>query len=314
MQNKMPKQPEKAKSGASVAAPVSQTVELAAAMLARHMQEPLAAGLYIVATPIGNLADITLRAVSVLARARMVCCEDTRHSRKLLKTYGIRTKVIAYHDHSGEADRERILAMIAGGYAVALICDAGTPLISDPGFKLVRNALSRDLPVVPLPGPSAALAALTMSGMPTDSFLFSGFLPAKRDARRKRLESLAGVKATLLFYESSQRLSGSLADMSIFFPRRECVIAREITKLHEATLAGPVAALADDPRCLTLKGEIVIVVAPPDETGDALISDDEIIAAIEREKGGGSLRDAIDAVAAMYNMKRRRVYALANKL
>ena len=189
-------------------------LQRAEAALADELERPLPAGLYLVATPIGNLADISLRALAVLARADLIAAEDTRHSRKLLSHFGIRGELAPYHEHNAARERPRLLARIRAGFSVALISDAGTPLISDPGYKLVREALEEGFQVTSVPGASAALAALTSAGLPTDTFLFAGFLPPKGGQRRKRLEELKPVPATLIFYETASRLAAALADMA----------------------------------------------------------------------------------------------------
>ncbi len=238
-------------------------LERATAALADEMERPLQPGLYLVATPIGNLADISLRALVVLARADLIAAEDTRHSRKLLSHFGIRAELTPYHEHNAAKERPRLLARIRAGFSVALISDAGTPLISDPGYKLVREALEAGLQVTSVPGPSAALAALTSAGLPTDTFLFAGFLPPKGGQRRKRLEGLKPVPATLIFYETASRLAATLADMAQIFGAREAAIAKELTKLHESVARGTPAALAAAFDSTELKGEFVVLVGPP---------------------------------------------------
>jgi 16S rRNA (cytidine1402-2'-O)-methyltransferase len=196
-------------------------VERAGEALAELLERPLAPGLYLVATPIGNLGDISLRALAVLARADLIAAEDTRHSKKLLSHFGLRGELTPYHEHNAEKERPRLIARLRAGQSVALISDAGTPLISDPGYKLVRQALDEGLMVTSIPGPSAALAALTTAGLPTDTFLFAGFLPQKTGARRARLEELKHVPATLVFFETAPRLAKSLADMAdLWWSRR----------------------------------------------------------------------------------------------
>jgi 16S rRNA (cytidine1402-2'-O)-methyltransferase len=199
-------------------------------MTAKNSQ--MESGLYVVATPIGNLRDITLRALDVLTSADLVFAEDTRVSAKLFAAHGIKARLSPYHEHNAEAARPKALKALEAGKIVALISDAGTPLVSDPGFKLVRAAIEAGHRIVPLPGPSAALAGLVMAGLPTDKFLFAGFPPPKSKARRDLFEELAGIRATLIFYESGPRLAESLADMAAIFGQRPAAIAREITKLH----------------------------------------------------------------------------------
>jgi len=273
------------------------------------MERPLQPGLYLVATPIGNLADISLRALVVLGRADLIAAEDTRHSRKLLSHFGIRAELTPYHEHNAAKERPRLLARIRAGFSVALISDAGTPLISDPGYKLVREALEAGLQVTSVPGPSAALAALTSAGLPTDTFLFAGFLPPKGGQRRKRLEGLKPVPATLIFYETASRLAATLADMAQIFGAREAAIAKELTKLHESVARGTPAALAAAFDSTELKGEFVVLVGPPNPQ-EAEIGDDEIVASLKQALQQESFRDAVRSVADKFKLKRSRVYEL----
>src|SRR5688572_3285015 len=206
----------------------------------------LSPGLYVVATPIGNLRDITLRALEILAAADLVACEDTRVTRKLFDHYGLSAPLIAYHDHNAETARPKILDKLAAGGIVALVSDAGTPLISDPGYRLVREARAAGHTVTAAPGPSSALMALTVAGLPTDRFFFEGFLPAKETARRTRIGELARIPATLVLFESGPRLSATLADLAAGLGARDAAIARELTKLHEEIRRGDLATLAAD--------------------------------------------------------------------
>lgn len=223
----------------------------------------LSPGLYVVATPIGNLGDITLRALATLAAADCIACEDKRVSVKLLDRYAIRSKLTAYHEHNAEREGPKLLEKLSQGAAVALISDAGMPLISDPGQRLVAAARQAELPVFTVPGASAPVAALSISGIATQSFAFDGFLPAKQGARRTALERLAGYTGTLVFFESPSRLAASLADMAaVYGVTRRAAICRELTKLHEEVRAGPVEELAVYYRDHPVKGEIVIVVEP----------------------------------------------------
>lgn len=225
---------------------------------------PLEPALYLVATPIGNLSDVTLRALEVLSAADMVACEDTRVTRVLLDRYGIQQRLTAYHEHNAAQTGPRLLAALEEGRSVALASDAGTPLVSDPGFRLVQAAQEKGIRVVPLPGPSAVLAALTASGLPTDSFLFAGFLPTKAGQRRTRLEALASVPATLIFFESPRRLLESLKAMAETLSDRPAVVARELTKIFEELRRGGLAELAAYYEATGApKGEVVICVAPP---------------------------------------------------
>jgi 16S rRNA (cytidine1402-2'-O)-methyltransferase len=229
---------------------------------------PLEPALYLVATPIGNLSDITIRALETLAGADIVACEDTRVTRVLLDRYGIRQRSTPYHEHNADEAGPRLIAALSAGKSVALVSDAGTPLVSDPGYRLVERALAADIRVVPIPGASAVLAALTASGLPSDTFLFGGFLPVKGGPLRSRLEALKGADATLIFFESPRRLAETLSAMAdIFGGERRAVVARELTKtfeeLRRGTLNGLTAHYRDAP---TPKGEIVICVAPPEAT------------------------------------------------
>lgn len=277
-------------------------------VLQRLLAEPLAPGLYIVSTPIGNLADISLRALAVLARAQMILAEDTRHSRKLLAHYGLSaTNLSPFHEHNEDRERPRILARLKAGLSIALICDAGTPLVSDPGFKLVRDARAAGLPVTSVPGASALLAALTGAGVASDRFFFEGFLPPRGSARRRRLEALAAVPAALVFYEAPQRLAQSLADMAAVLGSREAAVARELTKLHEMVVNAPLAELARRFAGETVRGEIVIVVAPP-ETSD--VAEATIREALAQALGHASLRDAVRTVAERLGVPRSRVYRM----
>jgi 16S rRNA (cytidine1402-2'-O)-methyltransferase len=271
---------------------------------------PLPPGLYLVATPIGNAADITLRALDVLARAHLVACEDTRESAKLLSMHGLKRPLVAYHEHNAARQRPQLLARLAAGEAVALVSDAGTPLVSDPGYKLVREAIAAGAKVTALPGPAAPLAALVLSGLPSDRFLFAGFLPHKSVARRKTLAELAGVPATLLFFESAGRLAGSLADMADMLGPRPAAIARELTKLYEEVRRADLPELAAHYAAAgPPHGESGVVVGPPD--GDAAACDDDLDAALDQSLARLSLRDAVDAVAAAIGRPRREVYARA---
>ncbi len=273
------------------------------------MAKSLREGLYLVSTPIGNLADISLRALATLARADLIFCEDTRHSRKLLGHYGISGELHAYHEHNAAKERPRIIARIRAGQSVALISDAGTPLISDPGHKLVREVREGGFNVYAIPGASALLAALTSSGLPTDRFFFEGFLPPKTTARRKRLEELRGIPATLVFYEAPQRVQAMLLDASEVLGDREGAIAKELTKLHESVMRGSfkelAAGVADE---LGEKGEFVVLAGPaaPSEVTDA-----EIVSRLESALGEATFRDGVQDVTDMLGVPRKRVYQLA---
>jgi 16S rRNA (cytidine1402-2'-O)-methyltransferase len=279
-------------------------------VLAELIERPLALGLYLVATPIGNLGDISLRALAVLARADLIAAEDTRHSKKLLTHFGISCELVPYHEHNAERERPRLIERLRAGLSVALISDAGTPLISDPGYKLVREALDQGLQVTSIPGPSAALAALTGSGLPTDTFLFAGFLPPKSGPRQSRLAELAAVPATLIFFETAPRLAKSLIDMAAVLGPREAVVARELTKLHETVTRGRLDQLAtESAQAETLKGELVIVVAPPTQE-ETEVSDAKIEELLAEALKTQSFRDAVRDVTESLGVKRTRVYEL----
>ena len=236
------------------------------------MSETLKPGLYIVATPIGNLGDLTPRAADILARADVLAVEDSRVSAKLLRHIGARRPMIPYHDHNADRVRPDLIARMTGE-AVALVSDAGTPLISDPGYKLVRDARAAGVPVTTLPGPCAAIAALTLAGLPTDRFLFAGFLPSKAKARADSIAELATVRATLIFYESGPRLGAALAALRDGLGDREAAVAREIRKAFEETVTGLLSELADRYAEHAPKGEIVILIAPPGEPEAAGVAD-----------------------------------------
>ena len=272
----------------------------------------LPAGLYIVATPIGNLGDITLRALATLERADVLCCEDTRHSRTLLNHYGISRPARPYHEHNAERERPRLLAELAAGRSVALISDAGTPLISDPGYKLVREAAAAGHRVYSLPGACAVMAGLAIAGLPTDTFLFAGFLPAKSAARRTRLAELQSIPATLVCFEAPSRLADSLADIAAVLGTREVAVARELTKLHEEVRRGSAAELAQWAIEAAPRGEMVILIGPP-PAGSAA-TDADILASLEPLLATSSVRDAAKSVADALNVQKARVYDLALSL
>ena len=269
----------------------------------------LAPGLHIVATPIGNLGDITLRALSALAGADLIACEDTRVTRKLLDRYGIATPLTPYHDHNAEHARPKLLRRLAEGGAVALVCDAGTPLVSDPGMKLVRAAAEAGYAVTTLPGPSALLAALTVAGLPTDQFFFAGFLPPKQAARRTRIAELARIPATLVLFETGPRIAQSLADLAAGLGPRQAVLCRELTKLHEEVRRGLLAELAQSCAEGELRGEIALVIAPPPAAAQrsAEAADTLLRQALSRV----SLKDAVGEVAKATGLPRREVYQRA---
>jgi 16S rRNA (cytidine1402-2'-O)-methyltransferase len=274
--------------------------------------QSLSPALYVVATPIGNLRDITLRALDVLSGADLILAEDTRQTQKLLSAYDIHTSLSAYHDHNAAERIPKVLAKLAGGASIALVSDAGTPLVSDPGFKLVREAVKAGIEIIPLPGASAPLAALVKSGLPSDAFLFAGFLPPKSAARKTALAAHKAVKATLIFFETGPRIAAMLTDAREVYGDREAVLARELTKQYEqarrGTLSELIASVKDDkPR-----GEIVVLIAPPnieprwDETAVTKALADQI-----PELG---MKRASAAVAEMSGWAKRDVYQLALSL
>ncbi|HZB93994.1 MAG TPA: 16S rRNA (cytidine(1402)-2'-O)-methyltransferase [Stellaceae bacterium] len=280
---------------------------------ARSKPQPastLAPALYLVATPIGNAEDITLRALKTLAAADVIACEDTRVTAKLLALHGIERPLLSYHEHNAEHMRPIILDRLRRGERVALVSDAGTPLISDPGFKLVRAALAEGLPVTALPGPSAAVTALLVSGLPSDRFFFAGFLPPKAAARRTALAELGGIKASLVFFEGAPRLAAALADMAAVLGPRPAAVARELTKLYEEVRRGSLAELAAHYRAEGApRGELAVVVGPP--PAEAAPQGETLDRQIEAALARMSLRDACAAVAAATGLPRRTVYARA---
>lgn len=270
---------------------------------------PLAPGLYVVATPIGNLRDITLRALDVLNAADLVLAEDTRVTGKLLSAYNLSKRMERYDEHAAERARPKVMAALEGGGRVALVSDAGTPLVSDPGYRLVKEVVAAGFTVYPIPGASAALAALTLGGLPTDRFMFVGFAPPKSAARRTFLSEFAAVRATLIFYESGPRLADSLADMAaVFGGDRQAAVAREITKLHETCIRGSLAQLAADPRLDNPKGEIVILVGPGEEKAATAEDADAALAEALTRMGPA---DAASEVAKALGLPRRELYRRA---
>jgi 16S rRNA (cytidine1402-2'-O)-methyltransferase len=275
------------------------------------MDQSLPPGLYIVATPIGNLGDITARAADTLRGADRILAEDKRVTAKLLKHVGATAPMTAYHDHSDDALRERIIAEL-GTKAIALVSDAGTPLISDPGYKLVRAARRAGHAVHTLPGPCAAIAALTLSGLPTDRFLFLGFLPAKAKARADAIADIADLRASLVFYESGPRLADSLAALAVGLGNRDAAVIREISKLHEETVGGTLSDLAARYVEAPPKGEIVIVIGPPPERAEA--SEEELETALRDALCRMSPSRAAAEVAAILGVPRKRAYSRALEL
>lgn len=274
-------------------------------------EAPLAPGLYLVATPIGNLRDITLRALDVLSAADLVMAEDTRVAGKLLHAFGLSKKLERYDEHSADRAGPKAMAILAEGGRVALVSDAGTPLVSDPGYRLAREAIAAGLPVFPIPGASALLAGLTVAGLPTDRFLFAGFPPPKSAARKAFLEELAGLRATLVFFEGGSRVAASLADMAEVFGPREAAVARELTKLYETVTRGTLADLAADPRMVSPKGEFVIVVGPGrEDIATAADADTALKDALTRLRPA----EAASEVARALGLPRRDLYRRAMEL
>lgn len=265
-------------------------------------------GLYIVATPIGNLSDLSPRAAQVLADADLLAVEDSRVTAKLLNHIGVKRPMVPYHDHSGDEVRLRLLAEM-GAKAVALVSDAGTPLISDPGYKLVRDARAAGIPVTTIPGPSALVAALTLAGLPTDRFLFAGFLPAKPGARATAIAEVAALRATLVFYESGPRLASSLEALRDGLGSREAAVAREISKRFEETVTGTLPELAARYADVAPKGEIVIVVAPPGDPEPPAPADTD--AALREALLTLSPSRAAAKVAADFSLPRKALYERA---
>lgn len=285
------------------AEPISET---------RKSQKPLSPGLYVTATPIGNARDVTLRALDILKECDAILAEDTRVTSKLLSIHGISKSLSAYNDHNAARERPKILARLRHGAALALVSDAGTPLVSDPGYKLVREAVSEGIPVHAIPGASAPLTALALAGLPSDRFFFAGFLPSKRGERRSTLEELKDIRTTLIFFESPQRLSESLKDMAEIFGSRPAAIARELTKLHEEIVRGDLARLASHYEgAETPKGEITLLVGPPGETVPDLARMDSLL---EKALEFMPVRAAADLVAEAIGASRRQVYERALEL
>lgn len=276
--------------------------------------EPLSPGLHIVATPIGNLRDISFRALATLAAADAVLAEDTRTSKTLLAHYGISTPLLPYHEHNAAQMRPKVLAKLREGGKLALISDAGTPLVSDPGYKLVAELVAEGLPVTGIPGPSAVLAALVLAGLPTDRFFFEGFLPPKSGGRRTRLTELAAIPGTLVFFESPRRLAEMLADAAAVLGARPGAVARELTKFYETVRRGTLPELAAHYETQEeARGEIVVIIGPPGAV-DLVPSDEAIDERLRAALAKVSLKEAVAQVAAETGQPRRKVYARALEL
>jgi len=271
------------------------------------MSEASPGKLHVVATPLGNLEDITLRAVRVLREVSLIACEDTRRTATLLRAHGITTSVTSYFEHNERWKGEKILDALRAGRDVALVSDAGTPGVSDPGYRLVRDARAAGIPVIPVPGPSAAVAALSVSGLPTDRFLFVGFLPAKAGARRKALEELSGVRETIVFYESPVRLVTAMADMVEVLGDRDAFLCREATKMHEEYIRDPLSELRDTLSARSsIKGEVVLVVSGASDVGRPSESVEMLFARFVAE--GLTRREAVKETARLLGLPAREVY------
>ena len=277
-----------------------------------HKTVKLAPGLYFVATPIGTARDITLRALDILANADVIAAEDTRSMRKLMDIHGIalgNRPLLAYHDHNGKTMRPRLLEHLGTGKSVAYASEAGTPMIADPGFDLAREAAGKDHLVTTAPGPSAALAALTLAGLPTDRFLFAGFLPNTKTARRSQLQALGDVPATLVFYESPKRLAVMLGDAAeVLGAERNAAYCRELTKKFEEVQRGTLAELVERTGSLTLKGEVVVLI---DRAASGSVNHEDIVSALRRALQSMSVRDASETVARAYGLPKRKIYQMA---
>jgi 16S rRNA (cytidine1402-2'-O)-methyltransferase len=266
--------------------------------------------LYLIATPIGNLADITHRALQVLKDVDLIACEDTRHTHKLLQHYGITTKTVSYHEHNEQQRTAQLIAQLKDGSNIAVVSDAGTPSISDPGFRLVRAAIENDVPVVPVPGPSAVISALIAAGLPTDEFFFAGFLPSRSNARRTRLNELRAVPGTLIFYEAPHRLASTLKDAYEILGEREAVVARELTKLHEEIKRGRLSELSshfeDHDKA---RGEIVVLIDRTVIAETTVTTESTIAALVDRfEQEGMDHRAALKKAARELGLSRAEAY------
>jgi len=290
--------------------PATRTYAVGGQMLTAPKPAP---GLYLVATPIGNLGDITLRALEVLAGVDLIACEDTRITRRLTERYGITVQLKPYHEHNAALARPKILEHLAKGASIALVSDAGTPLISDPGFKLVREVCAAGISVVALPGPSSVLAALSVAALPTDRFFFEGFLPPKQTARRARLTELSRLDATLVLFESGNRVQETLADLATIMGARDAAICREMTKLHEEISRSTLTELAQSAATLETRGEFVLVIAPQAEGAQGMTADavDDLL----RERlARDSVKDAVAHAVEVSGRPRREIYARALEL
>jgi 16S rRNA (cytidine1402-2'-O)-methyltransferase len=292
------------------AEPASRTFTVAGQLLTAPKAVP---GLHLVSTPIGNLGDITLRALETLAGVDIIACEDTRITRRLTERYGMSALLKSYHEHNAALARPKILERLAQGASVALVSDAGTPLISDPGFKLVREVCAAGHQVIALPGPSSVLAALAVAALPTDRFFFEGFLPPKETARRTRLSELARIDATLVMFESGNRVADTLRDLADIMGARDAAICRELTKLHEEVRRAPLPELAKSAGGLETRGEFVLVIGPPAASAGIMGQDDlddVLRSALKRD----SVKDAVAHAVEVSGRPRREIYARALEL
>jgi 16S rRNA (cytidine1402-2'-O)-methyltransferase len=271
--------------------------------------EKMAGGLYITATPIGHLGDITLRALATMAAVDVLLCEDTRTTGKLLERYAIRTRLMPYHEHNAARVRPAILKALGEGHAYGLVSDAGMPLVSDPGYRLVGDCVEHNIPVTAVPGASAVLAALALSGLPTDRFAFVGFLPTKSGERKKLLSEFANLKSSLVVFESPHRIVDALGDVSTTLGNRRVAVARELTKLHEEVLRGTALEIRDILKARpSVKGEITMVIAPPDQSA-AHVSEEDLESAIDEALQSMPAAKAASDVARRFDLARKVVYA-----
>lgn len=270
--------------------------------------------LYIVSTPIGNLEDITLRALKVLGSVRIIAAEDTRHTQKLLHHYDIHTPQTSYHDHNKEEKSAILIAKLKEGHDIALVSDAGTPGISDPGYYLINRAIDENIKITPIPGPTASIAALSISGLPTDAFVFEGFLPAKKAARRKRLQELSSERRTIIMFETPRRVSSSLEDISEILGDRRVVLTRELTKMFEEVIRDRVTSVMEKIKGRSLKGEITIIIEGAH--GEIITDTEDLKSYLEKlmKKEGLTLKDAVSRASQDFNLSKNKVYKEALKI
>jgi 16S rRNA (cytidine1402-2'-O)-methyltransferase len=270
-------------------------------------------GLHLVATPIGNLGDITLRALETLAGVELIACEDTRITRRLTERYAISVQLKPYHEHNAAQARPKLLELLAQGASIALVSDAGTPLISDPGFKLVREACAAGHQVFALPGPSSVLSALAVAALPTDRFFFEGFLPPRQAARRARIAELARIEATVVMFESGNRVQETLCDLAAIMATRDAAVCREMTKLHEEIRRGPLHNLAGATDTLETRGEFVLVIGPP-APGARMMPEHQVDELLREALQRESVKDAVAHAVEISGRPRREIYARALEL